>query len=113
MSRPKHEVADIIERFWERFIEKHRPNRYQLRVLGALSKCRTSALGGHKYRCKNCGREHIGYNSCRNRHCPKCQGFNQAFWVEERMNQVYPVSHYHIVFTVPETLHEICMLDSQ
>jgi hypothetical protein len=64
MSRPRHEVAEIIERFGEQFIELHHPNTYQLRVLGALSLCRTSALGGHKYQCDHCGREHIGYNSC-------------------------------------------------
>ncbi|MCK5134193.1 MAG: IS91 family transposase [Bacteroidales bacterium] len=113
MSRPKHEVAEVIERFGERFIEIHQPNGYQLRVLGALSKCRTSALGGHKYRCDHCGSDQISYNSCRNRHCPKCQGSNQTFWVEDRINNAYPVSHYHIVFTVPEALHGICMLDSK
>ena len=113
MSRSKHEVAEVIERFGQRFTKKHRPNGYQLRVLGALSKCRTSALGGHKYQCDNCGSYQISYNSCRNRHCPKCQGSNQAFWVEERMNHTYSVNHYHIVFTVPEALHGICMLDSK
>ena len=113
MSRPKHEVAEIIERFGERFIEKDRPNGYQIRVLGALSKCRTSALGGHKYQCDHCGRDQISYNSCRNRHCPKCQGANQAFWIEERMNNAYPVNHYHIVFTVPDALNAICLLDSR
>ena len=113
MSRPRHEVAEVIERFGERFIEKHHPNGYQLRVLGAISKCRTSALGGHKYQCDHCGRDQISYNSCRNRHCPKCQGSNQAFWVEERMSHAYPVNHYHMVFTVPEALHGICMLDSK
>ena len=113
MNRPKHEVAEVIERFGERFIKKHQPNGYQLRVLGALSKCRTSALGGHKFRCDHCGSDQISYNSCRNRHCPKCQGSNQAFWVEDRINHAYPVNHYHIVFTVPESLHCICMLDSK
>jgi hypothetical protein len=90
MSRPKHEVAEVIERFGERFIKKHQPIGYQLRVLGALSKCRTSALGGHKYRCDHCGSDQISYNSCRNRHCPKCQGSNQAFWVEDRISHAYP-----------------------
>lgn len=113
MSRPKHEVAEIIERFGNRFMEKHHPNSYQLRVLGALSMCRTSALGGHKYRCNHCGREHISYNSCRNRHCPKCQGVKQTFWVEDRINNAYPVKHYHIVFTVPEVLNAICQLNSK
>ncbi len=113
MNRPKHEVAEVIERFGERFIKKHQPNGYQLRVLGALSICRTSALGGHKYRCDHCGSDQISYNSCRNRHCPKCQGSNQTFWVEDRISHAYPVNHYHIVFTVPEALHGICMLDSK
>ena len=113
MIRPKHEVAEIIDRFYGSFIEKHRPNSYQLRILGALSSCRTSALGGHKYQCDHCKREHISYNSCRNRHCPKCQGANQAFWIENRMNSAYPAKHYHIVFTVPEALNTICLLDSK
>jgi hypothetical protein len=75
--------------------------------------CRTAAVGGHKYRCDNCGCEHISYNSCRNRHCPKCQSTKQAFWVEERLKNAYPVKHYHLVFTVPEALNEICLIDSK
>ena len=113
MGRPKHEVAEIIERFGDRFIEKYQPNTYQLRVLGALSMCRTSALGGHKYRCDHCGKEHISYNSCRNRHCPKCQRAKQAFWMEDLINKAYAVKHYHLVFTVPEALNPICLLDSK
>jgi len=113
MSRPKHELADIIERFGGAFIEQYHPNAYQLRVLGALSVCRTAALGGHTYRCDHCNREHIAYNSCRNRHCPKCQGAKQAFWVEDRINNAYPVKHYHIVFTLPHELNAICQLDSR
>jgi hypothetical protein len=113
MQRPKHEVAEIIRRFGREFIEKHQPNAFQLRILDALEKCRTSALGGHKERCNCCGKERICYNSCRNRHCPKCQGAKQAFWVEDRMNQALNVKHYHIVFTVPEELNTICLLDSK
>lgn len=113
MSRPEHEVADIIRRFGDSFMTRHQPNTYQLRVLRALSMCRTAALGGHKYLCDNCGREHISYNSCRNRHCPKCQSTKQAFWVEDRIKSAYPVRHYHIVFTVPEVLNEICLIDSK
>ena len=113
MSRPEHEVADIIRIFDQRFIEKHQPNSYQLRVLRALLSCRTPALGGHIHRCDKCGFESISYNSCRNRHCPKCQNTRQAFWVEDRMLSAYPVRHYHIVFTLPEVLNELCMLDSK
>jgi len=113
MSHPEHEVADIIRLFGQRFFEKHRPNSYQLRVLRALSLCRTSALGGHINRCDKCGFENISYNSCRNRHCPRCQGTKQAFWVEDRIKNAYPVKHYHIVFTLPEVLNQICLLDSK
>ena len=112
MSRPRHEVAEIIRCFGSRFVERYHPNTYQLRTLDALTKCRTMALGGHKYRCDSCGREHISYNSCRNRHCPKCQAAKQAFWVEDRMENAYAVKHFHIVFTIPEALNAICLLDS-
>jgi len=113
MQRPNHEVADIIRRFGGQFIKKHSPNSYQLRTLDALTKCRTAALGGHKDQCDCCGKERITYNSCRNRHCPKCQGAKQAFWVEDRMNNALKVKHYHIVFTLPEELNAICQLDSK
>lgn len=107
------ELADIIRRFSRSFITKTHPNSWQLRTLDVLSKCRTSALGGHKYRCSHCGKEHISYNSCKNRHCPKCQGTKNAFWVEDRIKSVLAVKHYHVVFTIPEVLNGICMLDSK
>lgn len=113
MNRPEHEVADIIRIFGQRFIQKHKPNSFQLRVLRALSSCRTSALGGHILRCDKCDHENISYNSCRNRHCPKCQSTKQALWVEDRIRGAYPVKHYHIVFTLPQVLNEICMLESK
>jgi len=112
MSRPKHEVADVIKQFGTDFYRKYNPNVYQLRVLGALSLCRTSALGGHKYECDNCHRQHISYNSCRNRHCPKCQITRQQFWVDDRINHAYGAKHYHMVFTIPKILNSVCMLDS-
>lgn len=113
MRRPKHEVAEIIRGFGSRFVESCQPNTYQLRTLDALTKCRTAALGGHKYHCDSCGKEQISYNSCRNRHCPKCQTAEQAFWVEDRIENAYSVKHFHIVFTLPEELNTICLLDSQ
>lgn len=112
MSRPKHEVADVIKQFGSGFYRKYNPNAYQLRVLGALTLCRTSALGGHKYECDNCHRQHISYNSCRNRHCPKCQTMRQQFWVDDRINHAYDTKHYHMVFTIPKLLNSVCMLDS-
>jgi hypothetical protein len=113
MQRPKHEVADIIRQFGGQFIEKHLPNSFQVRILDAITKCRSASLGGHKDRCDCCGKERISYNSCRNRHCPKCQGAKQAFWVEDRINNALKVKHYHIVFTLPEDLNTIGLLDSK
>ncbi len=113
MNRPQYEVADVIERFGEAFSDQYRPNEYQQRVLRALKLCRTSALGGHKEVCNCCGKERLSYNSCRNRHCPKCQGSKQAFWVEDLMETTLDVKHYHMVFTVPEELNTVCILNSR
>jgi hypothetical protein len=113
MSRPPLELAGIIQKFGRQFTEKHRPNAYQQRILNALSVCRTSALGGHKEACDCCGQIRISYNSCRNRHCPKCQSSKQAAWVEDLLETTLPVKHYHIVFTVPHQLNTVCMQDSQ
>jgi hypothetical protein len=107
------QLAGIIKSFGDEFVSTRQPNSYQLLVLDALLKCRTAALGGRKYRCTGCGKEHICYNSCRNRHCPNCQGTSQAFWVENRIERALPAKHYHLVFTVPEGLNPICMLDSR
>lgn len=113
MSRPKFELADVIDRFGKQFNDQCRPNSYHRRVLQALSLCRTSALGGHREVCDCCGRERISYNSCRNRHCPKCQASKQAFWVEDLLKTTLPVRHYHIVFTVPHELNTVCLADSK
>ena len=111
--RPQFEVAQIIDRFGLQYNEQCRPNSFTLRTLDALQKCRTSALGGHKDVCDCCNKERISYNSCGNRHCPKCQSNKQAIWAEDRMNQVMEVKYFHVVFTVPEALNQICLLDSK
>ena len=113
MSRPQYEVADVIARFGQQFHTQCKPNQYQMRILNALSICRTSELGWHKDVCDCCGKERISYNSCRNRHCPKCQSARQAFWIEDLLETTLPVKHYHIVFTVPHELNTICLLDSK
>jgi len=77
----------------------------QARVVKALTACRTAALGGHKQRCDHCGRETPVYNSCRNRHCPKCQSLDQALWVEAQIHDLLPVLYFHEVFTLPPCLH--------
>lgn len=113
MSRPKYEVAQIIEQFGDDFIRIHNPNTWILRTLNALRICRTSALGGHKEQCDSCGKIRISYNSCRNRHCPKCQASKQAFWVENVSQRIIDTKYFHLVFTVPEGLNSICLLDSK
>lgn len=107
------ELSDVILRFGQKFYSKYHPNTYQQRVLHALSVCRTHALGGHKYTCNCCGLEKTLYNSCRNRHCPKCQSLHQAIWIDDLVQATLRVKHYHLIFTVPHELNQIAMLDSR
>ena len=111
--RSKYEIAQIIEQFGDEFILKHHPNSWITRTLNALRICRTSALGGHKDQCDNCGKIRVSYNSCTNRHCPKCQTTRQAFWVEDVSNRIIDTKYFHIVFTVPELLNPVCLLNSK
>jgi hypothetical protein len=111
--RPKFEVSQIVDRFGSQFIEQCQPNSFTLRTLDALHKCRTAALGGHKDVCDCCGKQRISYNSCGNRHCPKCQSNKQALWVDDRISDALDVKYFHVVFTVPEALNPVCLLDSK
>ena len=109
MSRATLEVADIIRAAGDSFWEKHGshlawPHR---KVLDAIVRCRTAALGGHRDQCADCGYQTISYNSCRNRHCPKCQGNARAKWLEARSTELLPVPYFHVVFTLP---HELSVL---
>jgi hypothetical protein len=113
MARPKYEIAQIIKRFGSDFVSQCQPNSFTLRTLDALQQCRTQTLGGHKDRCDSCGHERFSYNSCGNRHCPKCQIPKQMLWAEDRMTDALNVKHFHLVFTVPDRLNEICQLDSK
>jgi len=79
----------------------------QRRVLQAIAQCRTAALGGHRRKCEACGHEELSYNSCRNRHCPKCQGLDDARWIEAQQRDLLPVQYFHLVFTVPTELHPL------
>jgi hypothetical protein len=110
---PMLTIASIINRFGSDFTEQQHPNGYALHVLKMLTLCKTAAMGGHTYRCDACGHELICYNSCRNRHCPSCQGTAQALWVDDRIDKAFPGRHYHLVFTVPHELNELCLLDSR
>lgn len=113
MNKPKFEIAQIIEQFGEDFVSSHNPNTWTLRTLNSLRICRTSALGGHREECDSCKKVRISYNSCCNRHCPKCQASRQAFWVEDVSERIIDTRYFHSVFTVPEQLNAICMLDSR
>ena len=112
MMRTGFEIASVIKRYGAAFRMQHSPNNFQLTVLNALQQCRTAELGGHKDKCDNCGTEHYSYNSCGNRHCPKCQLARQMLWAEDRMRDSLNVKHFHIVFTVPDELNPVCQADS-
>ena len=114
MARTHFELATVIKRYGAAFVAQCNPNVYQLNVLNSLQLCRTAPLGGHKDKCDNtsCGHEHYSYNSCGNRHCPKCQLARQMLWAEDRMRDSLNVKHFHIVFTVPDELNPVCLADS-
>lgn len=107
-SQPQYEVADVLNKLGSK-LEDLGLNSWQLRTLSALKKCRTSALGGHIDACDECGNISISYNSCRNRHCPKCQGKNREKWIENRENELLPVPYFHVVFTIPDTLNSLVL----
>lgn len=105
--KPRYEVAGVIREYGDQFRAKHKLQANQLKVLHALEICRTAALGGHVERCDNseCGHERIAYNSCRNRHCPKCQATDRERWVLARQKELLDCHYYHVVFTVPQELN--------
>ena len=106
MNRPTLEVADIIRQHGKDFIESNRSRLtwQQLKVLRAIKHCRTAALGGHLDRCSRCGHRAISYNSCRNRHCPKCLTNARDRWLADRQKELLNVGYFHVVFTLPHEL---------
>ena len=111
MIRPPLEVADIIRSHGSAFVERH--HRWltvlHLKVLRAIAACRTAALGGHVEQCDSCGQRAISYNSCLNRHCPKCQAAARQRWLEKRSAELLPVPYYHVVFTLPHVLAPLAL----
>ncbi len=97
------ELADIVRAHAAHLSGLH-PT--QQRVLRAITECRTAALGGHRRECRQCGHQEISYNSCRDRHCPKCQGLEEARWIEAQQQDLLPLQYFHVVFTVPTELHD-------
>jgi hypothetical protein len=111
MSRPTLEVADILRVSGNSFVKRHGSHlapRHR-KVMDAIVRCRTAALGGHRDRCSGCGHQAISYNSCRNRHCPKCQDNARALWLAARSAELLPAPHFHIVFTLPHELSALVL----
>jgi hypothetical protein len=112
ISPPTHplvEVADILRAHGEAYAACHTVSSLQAAVLRRLVACRTAALGGHRDACDRCGYSRVSYNSCRDRHCPKCQGVKRAQWLEKRLERLLPVEHFHVVFTLPAALHPLAL----
>src|SRR5215470_17033482 len=109
MTRPALEVADIFRGHGPAWRDANRGHISldQLKVMRAIESCRTAALGGHVARCEDCAHTVIAYNSCRNRHCPKCQGAAAREWMAAREAELLPVSYFHVVFTVPSAIGDI------
>jgi hypothetical protein len=105
--RPSLEVADIVRAYGAELARSSILTPGQAAVLRDIACCRTAALGGHLDVCDHCGDESPSYNSCRNRHCPKCQGLAQAAWIADREKRILPVRHFHVVFTIPAELHAL------
>lgn len=111
MTRPALEVADVVRQYGAAYLARHghSTSTAQRRVLRAIALCRTAALGGHATQCDHCGHLEQSYNSCRNRHCPKCQGAAQAAWLAARERDLLEVPYFHVVFTLPDTLNGLAL----
>ncbi len=105
--RPRHELADVFRLYGDAYRETHPLSTAVRRVMRAITTCRTAAQGGHLERCTACRFERPAYNSCRNRHCPKCQSLAKARWLEARQAELLPVDYFHVVFTVPHDLNAL------
>lgn len=110
MSRTKFEVGQIVRDWADAFYERHPVVQQVKKSFSSMALCRTRALGGYVEACPECGEIHVSYNSCRNRHCPKCQNKEREVWIEMRKEDVMPgVKYFHVVFTIPDCLHPLAM----
>jgi Putative transposase/Transposase zinc-binding domain len=114
-ARSAFDLADVFRRHGDTYQRANAGHlgRIERRVIGAITACRTAALGGHVERCDDCGLTRIAYNSCRNRHCPKCQGAARAEWLAARQAELLPVPYFHVVFTLPPAAAEIAFQNKQ
>lgn len=108
-GRQALEIADVLRAYGDEYRRLHDPSPAQLAVMHHIEICRTAALGGHVDRCDTCGYERISFNSCRDRHCPKCQSLARAAWLERRCEHLLPVPYFHVVFTVPAELNALML----
>ena len=106
--QPAFEVAGVLNVHWPA-VQHSSFNTWQLRTLNAVRRCRSAALGSHVDGCTSCGHLRISYNSCRNRHCPKCQGAAREKWIQARQEELLPVPYFHVVFTLPDVLNRLCL----
>lgn len=115
MNTSATEVAEVFRAHWAQYCRVHGASvtGLQHRVAAAIMHCRTAALGGHVLQCGACGHQEVSYNSCRNRHCPKCQGHKAQEWVEARSGELLPVSYFHAVFTLPHELNELVLMNKR
>ena len=111
MALPMHELADVINHFLPSFRLSQKLPAYKLRALDALQKCRTPYMGGHVEACGGCGQVRVALNSCRNRHCPKCGAIDKEKWVIAREADLLEVKYFHVVFTVPDKLNKLFMIN--
>ena len=109
MNRHRPEVADVFASYGSNYQAAYGTSAVQRRILRELAVCRSAALGGHKKQCEQCGHEEISYNSCRNRHCPKCQAACRAQWLEAKADDLLNVPYFHVVFTLPSAIGPLAL----
>ena len=107
------ELADIFRAYGKSYRRNHPLPVSHLKVIQAVERCRTAALGGHIERCDSCGFERPAYNSCRNRHCPKCQSLAKVKWLDKQKSETLPVGYFHLVFTLPHELNELILANKR
>ena len=112
-NQGRPELADIFRQYGQSYAKTHRLSAAQQKVMRAVETCRTAELGGHLKQCDRCGFEHPSYNSCRNRHCPKCQSLAKAKWLEKQTAELLPVGYYHLVFTLPHELNRLILANKK
>jgi hypothetical protein len=113
VSRPAFELAGIFRQYGPAYRAAHALPREQVRAMRAIEVCRTAALGGHVEKCGHCDYTRIAYNSCRNRHCPKCQNMERAKWLQSRQEELLPVEYFHVVFTLPQQIARIAFYNKE